>query len=201
MLRVGLTGGIGSGKSTVAGLFAARGVTVIDADDIVHKLITPGSASHQEILAHFGNAVLSADGSGRLDRALLRARVFADPAERRRLEAILHPRVREEMLRQTLRARGPYVLLVIPLLFESGQRDLVDRVLVVDADAQTQIRRVQARGGLGEEEVGKILAAQMAPTERRALADDVIENNADLAHLEHEVARLHALYLTLAQKD
>jgi dephospho-CoA kinase len=90
---------------------------------------------------------------------------------------------------------------VIPLLFESGQRDLVDRVLVVDADAQTQIRRVQARGGLGEEEVGKILAAQMAPTERRALADDVIENNADLAHLEHEVARLHALYLTLAQKD
>jgi dephospho-CoA kinase len=201
MLRVGLTGGIGSGKSTVAGLFAARGVTVIDADDIVHKLITPGSASHQEILAHFGNAVLSTDGSGRLDRALLRARVFADPAERRRLEAILHPRVREEMLRQALRASGPYVLLVIPLLFESGQRDLVDRVLVVDADAQTQIRRVQARGGLGEEEVGKILAAQIAPTERRALADDVIENNADLAHLEHEVARLHALYLTLAQKD
>lgn len=199
MLRVGLTGGIGSGKSTVAGLFAASGVTVVDADDIARELVAPGSAAYREIVAHFGDAVLSADGG--LDRALLRERVFADPAERKRLEAILHPRVREEMERRALAARGPYVLLVIPLLFESDQIDLVDRILVVDADSQTQIRRVQARNGLGEEKIRRILAAQTGSAERRARADDVIENNADLAHLEREVARLHAQYLTLAKQD
>lgn len=199
MLRVGLTGGIGSGKSTVADLFAALGVTVIDADDISRQLVKPGSAALQEIITHFGQAVLTADGT--LDRAALRERVFADPAERAQLEAILHPRVRKEMERQVLRANGAYVLLVIPLLFESGLRNLVDRVLVVDADVPSQIRRVQTRSGLREEEVRKILAAQIGPAERRALADDVIENNADRAHLEREVARLHAHYLALAKQN
>ncbi len=199
MLRVGLTGGIGSGKSTVADLFAALGVTVIDADDVSRQLVKPGSTALQEIITHFGQAVLTADGT--LDRAALRERVFADPADRAQLEAILHPRVRKELERQVLRANGAYVLLVIPLLFESGLRNLVDRVLVVDADVPSQIRRVQARSGLREEEVRKILAAQIGPAERRALADDVIENNADRAHLEREVARLHAHYLALAKQN
>lgn len=198
MLRVGLTGGIGSGKSTVAGLFAARGVTVIDADEISHELVAPGSAALREIVADFGRTVLAADGT--LDRAALRQRVFDNPTERRRLEAILHPRVREEMRRRVLQAAGPYVLLVIPLLFESGQRDLVDRVLVVDTETQAQIRRVQARSGLDDEAVRKILAAQIAPGERRARSDDVIENNADLAHLEREVARLHEKYMALGNR-
>ncbi len=198
MFRVGLTGGIGSGKSTVAGLFAARGVTVIDADDISRELVSPGSAALQQIVAYFGNAVLAADGS--LDRTALRERVFDNPAERQRLEAILHPRVRDEISRRVLQASGPYVLLVIPLLFESGQRGLVDRVLVIDADVQTQIRRVRARSGLDEEAVKKILAAQIAPGERRARADDIIENDGDLAHLERQVARLHKQYVALAEQ-
>lgn len=197
MLRVGLTGGIGSGKSTVAEMFAARGATVIDADDISRQLVEPGSPALREIVAQFGSGIVAPDGA--LDRAALREHVFADPTRRKRLEAILHPRVREEMHRRSLSASGLYVLLVIPLLFESGLRDLVDRVLVVDADVGTRIHRVQFRSGLSEEQVRKILAAQMEPEERRALADDVIENDNDRGYLEREVARLHAQYLALAK--
>lgn len=196
MLRVGLTGGIGSGKSTVAALFAAHGVPIIDADDISHELVKPGSEALKEVVAHFGGAILAHNGT--LDRAALRGQVFADGAKREKLEAILHPRVRKEMTRRVQASTGPYVLLVIPLLFESGQHDLVDRVLVVDSDVQTQIERVQARSGLDEETIRKILAAQIRREDRRALADDVIENTRDQAHLEREVARLHAHYLTLA---
>lgn len=198
MLRIGLTGGIGSGKSTVADLFAARGVTVIDADRIVHELSAPGGAGHAAIVSGFGPAFL--DPQGAIDRIKLRQYVFDHPAERRRLESLLHPLVRTEMRAQSERARGPYVLLVIPLLFESGQQDLVDRVLVVDVDEAIQVERVQARSGLHIDEIRKILAAQIAPGTRRAQAHEIIENNRDMDHLKREVARLHEHYLSLAAR-
>jgi len=195
MLRVGLTGGIGSGKSTVAGLFARHGVPVVDTDEIAHRLVAPGQAALSEIAAAFGTDML--DARGHLDRARLRQRVFADPAARRRLEAILHPRIRAETARQVANLRAPYCLVVVPLLIEAGFTDLVDRVLVVDADDALRIRRAQARG-LEETEIREILASQAGRAERLQQADDVITNNSDLARLEREVARLHGIYSALA---
>ncbi|TAM46849.1 MAG: dephospho-CoA kinase [Gammaproteobacteria bacterium] len=196
MLRVGLTGGIGSGKSTVAALFARHGAPIIDTDEIAHELLAPGQAAHAEIVAAFGQEIL--DSNGNIDRTQMRHRVFAEPAERKRLEAILHPRIRAETARRLAGLRAPYCLVAVPLLIEAGFTDLVDRVLVIDADDTLRIQRTKARSGLGEAEIRRIMASQASRQERLQKADDIITNNSDLAHLEREVARLHGVYSALA---
>ena len=194
--RVALTGGIASGKSTVAGLFAARGVPVIDTDLIARQVVEPGEPALAAVIAAFGRGVLGADG--RLDRPRMRERVFGDPAARRRLEAILHPAIRAELERQSRAAGGPYQLLVIPLLVESGRRDHVDRVLVVDVPEATQIARLIRRDGASRGQAQAALRAQATRQARLAFADDVIENTADLAALEARVDELHRDYLRRA---
>ena len=196
MLRIGLTGGIGSGKSTVAALFAARGVPVIDADIVARERVEPGQPALDEITAAFGRELL--DEAGRLNRARLRDLVFADPARRERLEAILHPRIRAEMERRLADCSAPYALLVIPLLFEADQRDLVDRVLVVDLPENEQRTRVIARDALPAGQIDAILAAQASRKQRHDGADDLIDNSGDPAALERQVDTLHARYLRLA---
>jgi dephospho-CoA kinase len=200
MFTVGLTGGIGSGKSTVSDLFAALGVPVIDTDLIAHQLTAPGSTALDAIRAAFSAAVMQADGS--LDRAALRHLVFGDAAARRQLEAILHPRIRRAVEARLASLVAPYVLIVIPLLVETGgYRDLLNRVLVVDCPEALQISRVKARSGLAHDEILAILAAQASRAERLAAANDVIVNPASQASLRDEVAALHQRYLTLAAKS
>lgn len=196
MLRIGLTGGIGSGKSTVADLFAGRGVPVIDADVIARELVEPGQAALAEIVAAFGDRIV--DAHGHLKRRDLRERVFADPVERKRLEAILHPRIHAEMARRTAAQSAAYVVLVIPLLFEADQRELVDRVLVVDVSPEVQRRRAGERDGLTAEQLDAMLAAQWDRRQRLDQADDIIDNNGDLAALQRRVDVLHQRYCDLA---
>ncbi|MDK9704243.1 MAG: dephospho-CoA kinase [Sulfuritalea sp.] len=197
---VGLTGGIGSGKSAVADLFAARGALVVDTDAIAHGLTAPGGAAMPAICAEFGAAAAGADGA--LDRAAMRAMVFADPPARKRLEAILHPLIRSESERRLAErpAASPYAILMVPLLIESGDyRKRVDRIAVVDCAEATQIARVMRRNGLAREEIERILAAQASRAERLAAADDVIDNDGELAALPPQVERLHVNYLALAR--
>ncbi|MBK5939565.1 dephospho-CoA kinase [Halochromatium roseum] len=195
--RVALTGGIGSGKSTVAEEFASFGVTVSDADAISHRLTAPGGEALPAIAATFGAEMI--DATGALDRARMRQQVFADPAARQRLEGILHPLIRTDMLAETEAISGPYALLVIPLLLETGQQSLVDRVLVVDLPEAMQIARVQARSGLEPDQIQRIIASQVSRAERLAAADDRIDNGGDPASLWPQVERLHQAYLKLAQ--
>ena len=197
---IGLTGGIGSGKSTVADLFAAQGVAVVDTDLIAHDLTGPTGAAMPEILAAFGDTVRQPNGG--LDRVAMRRQVFADPQARQRLEGILHPRIRSEAERRCRLATTPYVLLVVPLLIESGAyRDRVRRVLVVDCDEATQVARVVARSGLSPEEVRRIIATQLARAERLAAADDVIVNMAGVVALEPQVLAMHERYLRLGYDE
>jgi dephospho-CoA kinase len=198
MLRIGLTGGIGSGKTTVADMFAGHGVPVIDADEIARALVTPYQPAYDEIIEAFGRAIVDDDGN--IDRDKLRQLVFDNTQRRQELEAILHPRVRTEIHHRSLELDAPYCVIVIPLLIEADQLDLVERVLVVDLDEEKQVQRVGARSGLSEAEVRKIIAAQIERSERLRHADDVIENNADLASLEAQVEKLHRRYLTLARE-
>lgn len=196
MLVVGLTGGIGSGKTAVSDRFAQLGIPVIDTDLIARELVEPGQPALAEIAAGFGVDCL--DDQGRIDRARLRQRVFADDKGRRRLEAILHPRIRT-MARQRIAAlTTPYCLLVIPLLVETGMTDLVDRVLVVDAPEEVQIRRVMTRDQIDEAQTRRILAAQASRDQRLALADEVLENSGDFVKLKLQIADLHQHYLCLA---
>jgi dephospho-CoA kinase len=198
---VGLTGGIGSGKSAVADLFAARGIAVIDTDAIAHALTAPGGAAMPVIRAEFGDAAANADGA--LNRVAMRARVFADPSARKRLEGILHPLIRNESEQQLAAAasHSPYVILMVPLLVESGDyRKRVDRVAVVDCAPATQIARVMNRNGLAQAEVERILAAQASRTERLAAADDVIDNDGDIAALTAQIERLHVKYLACCRQ-
>jgi len=196
MLRIGLTGGIGSGKSAAALLFSARGAPIIDTDEIARALVEPGQPAYDEIIKSFGGDIL--DGNRRIDRDKLRERVFDNAAERQRLEAILHPRIREVVRAKIADLDSPYCIVVVPLLIESGFDDLVDRVLVVDANENLQIQRTVTRSGLSEPEIRKIMSAQATRAQRLQRADDVIEDNADRKHLEKEVERLHHWYLSLA---
>ena len=196
MLRVGLTGGIGSGKSTIASLFLMRGVPVIDTDEIARALTEPGQESFDEIVRAFGETIL--DENRRIDRNRLRERVFDNADERHRLEAILHPRIRVLVREKLAAAEAPYAVVVIPLLIESGFTDLVDRILVVDVMENVQIQRTAARSGLSEPEIRKIMAAQTSRAQRLQAANEVIENNGDRRQLEAEVERMHQWYLSLA---
>lgn len=194
---VGVTGGIGSGKSSAAALFAERGAGIVDTDDIAHELTRPGGRAMPAIIAAFGPGIATADGS--LDRAAMRQRVFAEPAQRKVLEGILHPLIRTEARDRAHLSTAPYVMLVVPLLLETGgYPDLVQRVLVIDCEESLQISRTMQRSALTEEAVRAIMAAQLPRPQRLARADDVLLNNGDLAQLRSEVARLHARYLALA---
>ena len=190
--RVGLTGGIASGKSAVAEMFAALGVPVIDTDLIAREIVRPGSPALQEILAAFGPQLLLADGS--LDRAGLRAIVFAEPERRKQLDAITHPRIGMAMETQCRQAGGPSQVLVVPLLVESGLDRRVDRVLVVDCPEQVQISRLMARDGETEAHAKRLLAAQLSRAARLAKADDVVDNSGSLADTRQRVAVLDAGY-------
>ena len=195
---VGLTGGIGSGKSAAAEEFARLGAAVVDADAIAHELTAAGGRAIPDIRRAFGEDAIGADGA--MDRARMRARVFADAGERARLEALLHPMIRAESERRTAAAAAPYVIQVVPLLLESPEpRRRVARVLVVDCPEATQIERVRRRSGLDEAEVRRILAAQIARNARRAAADDIIDNSGSIDALHKQVAALHGRYLQMAR--
>lgn len=194
-LRVALTGGIASGKTTVANLFAERGVPVIDTDVIAREVVEPGAPALAEVVAAFGPDILGADG--RMDRRRMRERIFADRSAKGRLEAILHPAIRAEMERQSRAAGGPYQVLVIPLFAEGGRRDHVDRVLLVDVPEELQVQRLMLRDGVTHEQALASLNAQASRAERLALADDVIRNTGRMDDLAGQVGRLHETYLTL----
>jgi len=196
-LRIGLTGGIASGKSTVAQRFLELAVPVIDADDSARHVVAPGTPGLARILHAFGSHLLAADGQ--LDRGALRRLVFSEPARRRELEAILHPLIRADMEREVERAAGPYVVMAIPLLVEGGgTRDRIDRILVVDVPEAVQIARVMARDGGTAEEAQTILAAQAPRAGRLQAADDVLVNTGSVTDLRRAVDGLHDSYLRLA---
>lgn len=196
---VGLTGGIGSGKSTVADLFVAEGAGLVDTDAIAHELTAAGGAAMPELIATFGAEI--ADASGALDRAAMRRRVFADPAARGRLEAILHPQIRRLSAERCQAAGAAYVILAVPLLVESGSyRERCDRVLVVDCPEAVQVARVMARNNMAEAEVRAIMAAQATRSARLAVADDVVLNADGLERLQSQVAALHQKYLGLSSE-
>jgi dephospho-CoA kinase len=195
---VGLTGGIGSGKSAAAAEFERLGASVVDTDAIAHQLTAAGGAAMGDIRKVFGSEVLAA--SGALDRDKMRERVFADPAAKTALEALLHPLIRDESRRLIAGARGPYVIHVVPLLVESPDyRSRVDRVLVIDTPEELQVERVRNRSGLSEAQVRAILAAQATRARRLAAADDLIENRGTIEALREQVAALHRKYLEYSQ--
>lgn len=194
---VGLTGGIGSGKSTVADMFAARGAAVVDTDLIAHQLTAAGGAAIPAIEASFGSSFITPAGA--MDRAKVRARVFSDAAAKSQLEAILHPLIRIETDRAASQAPGKYLMFVVPLLVESGTwKKKVDRICVVDCPEDLQVMRVMKRSGLSQSEVHAIMAAQISRQERLAAADDIILNQDDHIALVPQVERLHGLYEALA---
>ena len=196
MLVVGLTGGIASGKSAVAQRFARRGIAVVDTDAIAREVVEPGTPGLARLVEAFGADIL--DAEGRLDRGRLRRRVFDSPADRRRLERILHPRIRKEAHRQVTAAVSPYVVLVVPLLLESGMVSMADRVLVVDVPQAEQVRRLKRRDGVDAALAESMIAAQASRARRLQAADDVIENSGTLVDLDEAVERLHRHYLELA---
>jgi len=195
-VRIGLTGGIGSGKTEVSRYFASLGVPVIDTDTIAHELVARGQPALAEITAEFGDGIL--DEHGNLDRAKLRCIVFADPAQRRRLEQILHPRIRDNAIALSEQCEAAYCILVIPLLVESGRDYPLDRILVVDTPVELQYRRIAGRDGMSREQIASILAAQADRETRLRAADDVIVNDGDIDELHRKIDGLHQRYLELA---
>ncbi len=196
---VGLTGGIGSGKSAAADEFGRLGATIVDTDAIAHELTRPGGGAIEHVRRAFGNEAIAADGS--MDRKRIRDLVFADRDAKARLEGILHPMIREDSQRRIAGAAGPYAVLVVPLLVESaGYRDRVQRVLVVDCSEAMQVERVGRRSGLSEAEVRRIIAAQVPRQKRLAAADDVIDNSSTFAALQQQILVLHDRYLEAARR-
>lgn len=196
MYVVGLTGGIGSGKSAVSALFEKQGITVVDSDVVARQVVEKGQPALKKIAEHFGNDVIQADGS--LDRAALRQRIFAAPEERKWLEALLHPLIRQETQRQLTAAEGPYVILASPLLVESGQYRSVHRVLVVDAPEELQLQRAMSRDANNEAQIRAVMATQATREARLRCADDVILNDKALDELIPQVEDLHTKYCDLA---
>lgn len=193
MLRIGLTGGIGSGKTAASDHFARLGAEVIDTDLLSRELVEPGQAALKEIVDSFGDQVLTADGH--LDRARLGELVFGRPEARQQLEAILHPRIREAMLLRAEQSQAPYVVFVIPLLFETGQQALVDRVLLIDVPEDLQRARVAERDQLDDARITRIMSAQTDRETRRSNADDIVCNDGDIASLHAEIEKLHRKYM------
>jgi len=196
MLRIALTGGVASGKSTVARLFEALGAKLIDTDQVARDIVAPGTPALAQIAGQFGPEVLRADGA--LDRARLREIVFSDPAARARLEAITHPAIRERVAGISARAGGPYQIIAVPLLVETGTQRQYDRVLLVDCDPQVQLGRLMLRDGLTAEQARSMLAAQAPRAARLAVADDVIANESGTEVLAPQVESLHRRYLQMA---
>ena len=196
---IGLTGGIGSGKTTVAELFAERGITIIDTDAVARELTVPGGNAIDAIRTEFGADTIAADGG--MNRAKVRELVFSDPTAMARLEGILHPLIRQECERQASEAISPYVIFDVPLLLGSPHwQQRVQRILVVDCAEETQIRRVIARSGLAEEQIRAIMTTQSTRQERLAVADDIIDNDGPSENLHTQIDQLHAFYLELAGK-
>lgn len=194
---VGLTGGIGSGKTTVADMFSARGAAVIDTDQIAHQLTSVGGTALPAIRVQFGDDFFTPDGA--MNRAKMRDYVFVDSTARKRLESILHPLIRIETERAAKQAHGAYLLFVVPLLVESNTwQDRVSRILVVDCPEELQVKRVMQRNGLSESQVRAIMATQATRDARRAVADDIILNDRDATSLAPEIDKLHTMYASLA---
>ena len=194
---IGLTGGIGSGKTTVANVFAEYGIDLIDADIIAREVVAVGSVGLARITEKFGNSILL--NNGNLDRSQLRTVIFSDPQHKEWLNQLLHPLIREKMLADIDRATSPYCLLIVPLMVENNLQTLTDRLLIVDVDQQTQIMRTQQRDNVSLEQIKSILAAQASRQQRLDAADDIICNNGDNQALLTQVAQLHQHYLALAQ--
>ena len=200
MYVVAITGGIGSGKTTVANQFAALGIEVVDADLIAREVVEPGTPALAAIASHFGPGIL--DEQGRLDRRALRERIFSDPAAKSWLNALLHPIIRSEMLRQCAAVSSPYCLLVVPLLVENRLTELADRVLVIDVDEATQIERTCHRDGVSREQAQAILASQASRSERLAMADDVLDNQSGTTEtIRARILALHETYLAFASQQ
>lgn len=199
VFRVGLTGGIASGKSTAAKFFGALGVPILDSDQIARDVVEPGQPPLERLVARFGASILTPDGH--LDRPALRDIVFSDPKARADLEALTHPAIGAALEARSATAGGPYQILVIPLLVEKHLGSQVNRVLVVDCDEALQIRRLRARDGSTPEQAQAILNAQVSRSTRLKAADDVIANDADMSAVSAQVTALHARYLELAARD
>jgi dephospho-CoA kinase len=196
MLVIGLTGGIGSGKSMATDYLQQRGITIVDADLAARVIVEPGEPALEDIVDAFGESILQMDGT--LDRAALRQIVFADPAQRQRLEAITHPRIAQEILRQLSVSLSPYTVLVSPLLFESGQHRFAQRTLLIDAPEEAQRRRAAARDKVSEEQIAAIMTVQMGREEKRKRADDIVLNDGEVSALHSALEKLHQHYLQLA---
>lgn len=200
MYVVAITGGIGSGKTTIANQFAALGIEVVDADLIAREVVAPGTPALAAIASHFGAEMLTEQGL--LDRRALRERIFSDPAAKSWLNALLHPIIRSEMLRQCAAASSPYCLLVVPLLVENRLTELADRVLVIDVDEATQIERTCRRDGVSREQAQAILASQASRSERLAMADDVLDNQSGTTEtIRARILALHETYLAFASQQ
>jgi dephospho-CoA kinase len=197
---LGLTGGIGSGKTAASDWFKEQGIVIVDADLVSRQVVEPGTPALTDIRAHFGGDVILPDGA--LDRAALRTRVFANESERRWLEQLLHPLIAQEILRQLAQAESPYAILVSPLLFETGQKAFVKRTLLIDVPEAMQITRTTSRDNVPESQVKAIIAAQMPRNEKKLKADDVVINDDTLTVLHEKLAALHHRYLDMvsAQK-
>lgn len=196
MWVLGLTGGIGSGKTAASDFFASKGITVVDADIVAREVVEPGQPAWQAIKQHFGEQALLTDGS--LNRAWLRDKVFAEPEERKWLESQTHPRIRDNIIRQLQQATSAYAILVSPLLFESGQALLTQHTLLIDVAEDIQIARATSRDQNNADQIRRIIAAQMSRAERRSRADDIADNSLGMAELHQQLELLHSSYLLRA---